>query len=61
MYDPSMLLWIDESGCDRCHSMRKRAYAIRGKPPRDHRIYPVELAIWQFLSCLWRVSMMFLY
>ena len=38
VYDPSMLLWIDESGCDRCHSMRKRAYAIRGKPPRDHRI-----------------------
>ena len=38
VYDPSMLLWIDESGCDRRHSMRKRAYAIRGKPPRDHRI-----------------------
>ena len=30
VYDPSMLLWIDESGCDRCHSMRKRAYAVRG-------------------------------
>ena len=38
VYDPLMLLWIDESGCDRCHSMRKRAYAIRGKPPRDHKI-----------------------
>lgn len=38
VYDPSMLLWIDESGCDRRHSMRKRAYAIRGKPPRDHRL-----------------------
>ena len=38
VYDPSMLLWIDESGCDRRHSMRKRAYSIRGKPPRDHRL-----------------------
>ena len=39
VYDPSILLWIDESGCDRRHSTRKRcAYAIRGKPPRDHRI-----------------------
>ena len=38
VYDPSMLLWIDESGCDRRHSMRKRAYAIRGKTPRDHRL-----------------------
>ena len=38
MYDPSMVLWTDESGCDRCHSIRKCAYAIRGKPPRDHKI-----------------------
>lgn len=38
VYDPSMLLWIDESGCDRRNSMRKRAYSIRGKPPRDHRL-----------------------
>ena len=37
-YDPSMLLWIDESGCDRRHSMRKHAYSIRGKPPRDHQL-----------------------
>ena len=32
VYDPSMLLWIDESGCD------QHAYSIRGKPQRDHRL-----------------------
>ena len=36
VYDPSMLVWLDESGCDRRNSMRKRAYSIRGKTPRDH-------------------------
>ena len=38
VYDPSMLLWIDESGCDRRHSMRKWGYSLRGIQPRDHRI-----------------------
>lgn len=38
MYDPRMLIWLDESGCDRRHSMRKYAYSIRGMPMCDHRI-----------------------
>ena len=38
LYDPSMLLWIDESGCDRRNSIRKHAYSIRGKTPTDHRL-----------------------
>ena len=38
MYDPSMLIWIDETGCDRRHSMRKWGYSLRGIPPRDHRL-----------------------
>ena len=38
MYDPSMLVWIDETGCDRRHSMRKWGYSLRGMPPRDHRL-----------------------
>ena len=38
MYDPRMLIWLDESGCDRHHSMRKHAYSIRGMPLCDHRI-----------------------
>ena len=38
MYDPSMLIWIDESGCDRRHCTRKWGYSLRGMPPRDYRI-----------------------
>ena len=38
MYDPSMLIWLDESGCDRRHMMRKRGYSLRGITPRDHRL-----------------------
>ena len=38
VYDPYMLIWIDESGCDRRHSRRKRAYSLRGITPVDHRI-----------------------
>lgn len=38
VYDPSMLIWIDETGCDRRHSIRKWGYSLRGMPPRDHRL-----------------------
>ena len=38
MYDPSMFVWLDESGCDRRNSMRKYGYGIRGIPPVDHRL-----------------------
>ena len=38
VYDPSMLIWVDESGCDRRHCLRKRAYSIRGMTPRDQRL-----------------------
>ena len=38
VYDPSMLIWVDESGCDRRNSLRKRAYSVRGFTPRDHRL-----------------------
>ena len=37
-YDPAMIIWIDESGCDRRHSTRKWSYSIRGLRPRDHRL-----------------------
>ena len=30
VYDASMLLWIDESGCNKRNSVRKEAYGIRG-------------------------------
>ena len=38
LYDPNMLIWIDESGCDRRNSTRRHAYSIRGIRPIDHRI-----------------------
>ena len=38
MYDPQMLVWLDESGCDRRNTIRKYAYSIRGMPLCDHRI-----------------------
>ena len=37
-YDPAMIIWIDESGCDRRNSMRKCAFTLRGIPQVDHRI-----------------------
>ena len=38
MYDPRMLVWLDESGCDRRNTIRKYAYSIRGMLLCDHRI-----------------------
>ena len=38
VYDPSMLIWIDETGCDRRNIMRKWGYSLRGIQPRDYRI-----------------------
>ena len=38
MYDPSMLLWVDESGCDLRNCMRNHGYSLRGMTPQDHRL-----------------------
>ena len=38
IYDSSMLIWLDETGCDRRHSIRKYGYSIRGLPLSDHRL-----------------------
>ena len=38
MYDPSMLVWIDETGCDQRNTRRRYGYCIRGTPPCDHRL-----------------------
>ena len=38
IYDPSMIVWIDESGCDRRNSIRKYGYSVRGIRPVDHRL-----------------------
>ena len=38
-YDPAMLIWIDETGCDRRNTLRKHAYSVRGLTPQDHRLF----------------------
>ena len=38
LYDPSMLLWLDESGCDRRNTIRKYGYSMRGIPLCDQRL-----------------------
>ena len=37
-YDPSMFVWVDETGCDRRNSIRKYAYGVQGITPCEHRI-----------------------
>ena len=38
VYDPEMIIWTDESGCDRRNSSRKYGYSLRGLPVKDYRI-----------------------
>ena len=38
MYDPSMLIWLDETGCDGRNTIRKYGYSLRGMPLTDHRL-----------------------
>ena len=36
MYEPSMFLWVDETGCDKHRPQHTIGYGIRGIPPQDH-------------------------
>ena len=38
LYDVSMLVWLDETGCDDRNYRRKYGYSMRGIPPCDHRL-----------------------
>ena len=38
MFDPSIMVWIDETGCDLRNALRKYGYGIRGLPPRDYTL-----------------------
>ena len=38
IYDVSMLLWVDESGCNRRDSTHKWGYSVKGTPPTDCRV-----------------------
>ena len=37
-FDPAMILWIDETGCDRRNALRQYGYGIRGLAPQDHQL-----------------------
>ena len=36
IYDPQMLVWLDETGCNRRNTLRKYGYRLRGIPVCDH-------------------------
>ena len=38
LYDPSMIVWLDESGCDRRNTIRKYGYSMQGIPLCDQRL-----------------------
>ena len=38
VYDPQMLIWIDETGSDKHNCIRKHGYSVRGLTPRDHHL-----------------------
>ena len=35
-YDPSMLVWLDETGCDKRNFVREYGYALQGMTPRAY-------------------------
>ena len=37
-FDPAMILWTDETGCDRRNALRQYGYGIRGLAPQDHQL-----------------------
>ena len=38
VHKPNMLVFLDETGCDRRNAMRRYAYSIRGKPAKSHKL-----------------------
>lgn len=38
IFNTSMFLWIDETGCDLQNALRKYGYGIRGLPPQDYSL-----------------------
>ena len=38
VYNPDMLVFIDETGADRRNLLRSHGYSIRGKPLRNHTL-----------------------
>lgn len=34
-FDPTMIVWVDETGCQVRNALRKYGYGVRGMPPQD--------------------------
>ena len=43
VYDPNMIVWIDESGCDRRNSARRYGYSLRGLLCRGKRFSAIPV------------------
>ena len=52
VYDPSMLIWLDKTGCDGRNTIRKYGYSIRGLPSVIIVSLLEVLDTQQFLLCL---------
>ena len=37
-FDPYVLVFVDETGCERCNSKRQYGYGLRGMTPAQHQI-----------------------
>ena len=37
-FEPKMLVWLDETGCNRRNGLRKYGYGLRGVPPKDFTV-----------------------
>ena len=49
--NPSMLVCLDESGCDQCHTVRKYGYSLHGKPCAIIGFSSEKLDFLLFQSC----------
>jgi len=38
VYDPEMLVFVDETGADRRDILRRKGYSVRGKPAKSHKL-----------------------
>lgn len=41
-FDPQMMVWVDETGCELRNALRKHGYGIRGMPPQDFNLKLTE-------------------
>ena len=47
MYDPDILVWIDETGSARRNSIWQYGYSLRGMPARVHQLQIVDESVFQ--------------